>query len=91
MAIFLNEILQLYANNSLIDKVAMLEVLIIGKTTQSYSEYYAKINMFMNNYPNSDLYPLAKELRSQISQEDLKKGYIKGRIQYQEENQENQK
>ena len=76
----LEEIALLYAKNSYIDKVKMLQVLILGKTATVMSVYYAAINRFIQEYPDSDLVPMAKKLLAQISDEDLEQTYIPGRL-----------
>ncbi|MEN7546506.1 tetratricopeptide repeat protein [Rapidithrix thailandica] len=76
----LNEIKVLYPENSYMDKVSLLNALVLGKTTAYVAEYYAALNLFIQNYPESELVPFAKKLVESISQEDLKKGALPWRV-----------
>lgn len=67
----LTEITRLFPETIYLDKVRMLHVMVLGRAT-GVQQYYVSLNKFIQEFPESNLLPLAKRLLSKISDADLK-------------------
>ncbi|MDW7690779.1 tetratricopeptide repeat protein [Flammeovirgaceae bacterium SG7u.111] len=63
-----------YPENNLLDKIALLKVMILGKTTDNITEYYIKLDKFMKTYTESELVAYAKTLMSGLSEKERQMG-----------------
>ncbi|PWJ42939.1 type IX secretion system periplasmic lipoprotein PorW/SprE [Sediminitomix flava] len=75
----IEELVTIGQESSIIDKIRLLQVVIVGKTSIYFEPYMEALNGFITEFPESDLKPYAQALLDDISEDDLKKPRIPGR------------